>query len=70
VPLLIVASFISAAPSQAAIRLLACCCSNPKRHRSAEEFARADPYVSQGVVAKWRVCEWITVVGEGALTQV
>ena len=36
----------------------------------AEDFARADPYVSEGVVAKWRVCEWITVVGEGALTKV
>jgi uncharacterized protein YciI len=38
--------------------------------RVAEDFARADPYVSQGVVVKWRVCEWITVVGEGALTKV
>lgn len=36
----------------------------------AEDFARADPYVTQGVVAKWRVREWITVVGEGALTKV
>jgi uncharacterized protein YciI len=36
----------------------------------AEDFARADPYTSQGVVAKWRVCEWITVVGGGALTKV
>lgn len=36
----------------------------------AEDFARADPYVNAGVVARWRVCEWITVVGEGALTQV
>ena len=36
----------------------------------AEDFARADPYVTQGVVAAWRVREWITVVGEGALTQV
>jgi uncharacterized protein YciI len=36
----------------------------------AEDFAHADPYVAQGVVAKWRVCEWITVVGEGALTKV
>jgi uncharacterized protein YciI len=35
----------------------------------AEEFAQADPYVSQGVVAKWRVCEWITVVGKDALTK-
>jgi uncharacterized protein YciI len=36
----------------------------------AEDFARADPYVTRGVVATWRVREWITVVGEGALTQV
>ena len=36
----------------------------------AEDFARADPYVSQGVVTAWRVREWITVVGEGALTKV
>lgn len=36
----------------------------------AEDFARADPYVSQGVVTSWRVREWITVVGEGALTKV
>jgi len=38
--------------------------------QTAEDFARADPYVTQGVVATWRVREWITVVGEGALTQV
>ena len=36
----------------------------------AEDFARSDPYVTQGVVAAWRVREWITVVGEGALTKV
>jgi uncharacterized protein len=36
----------------------------------AENFARADPYTSQGVVTSWRVREWITVVGEGALTKV
>lgn len=36
----------------------------------AEEFARADPYTSQGVVTSWRVREWVTVVGEGALTKV
>jgi uncharacterized protein len=36
----------------------------------AEDFARADPYTSQGVVTSWRVREWITVVGEGALTKV
>lgn len=36
----------------------------------AEDFACADPYTSQGVVTSWRVREWITVVGEGALTKV
>ena len=37
---------------------------------AAEGFARADPYVQGGVVTSWRVREWITVVGEGALTKV
>jgi uncharacterized protein YciI len=36
----------------------------------AEDFARADPYTSGGVVSSWRVREWITVVGEGALSKV
>ncbi len=36
----------------------------------AEDFASADPYVAQGVVTAWRVREWITVVGEDALTRV
>ena len=36
----------------------------------AEDFARHDPYTSEGVVTSWRVREWITVVGEGALTKV
>ncbi|MGQ0531175.1 MAG: YciI-like protein [Caulobacteraceae bacterium] len=36
----------------------------------AEGFARADPYTSQGVVTSWRVREWLTVVGEGALAKV
>ena len=36
----------------------------------AEDFARADPYVTQGVVRSWRVRGWITVVGEQALTAV
>ena len=29
----------------------------------AEEFARADPYVTNGLVTSWRVREWKTVVG-------
>jgi uncharacterized protein len=32
----------------------------------AEEFAAADPYVTGGLVTKWRVREWTTVVGTGA----
>jgi len=32
----------------------------------AERFARADPYVTNGLVDRWRVREWTTVVGEGA----
>lgn len=30
----------------------------------AEKFARADPYVTSGIVKRWRVREWTTVVGE------
>ncbi len=32
----------------------------------AEAFAQADPYVVSGLVTRWRVREWTTVVGEGA----
>jgi uncharacterized protein len=35
----------------------------------AETFARADPYVASGVVRSWRVREWVTVAGAGALTK-
>lgn len=30
----------------------------------AEEFAKNDPYVLNGLVATWRVREWTTVVGD------
>ena len=33
-------------------------------------FVESDPYVKNGLVTGWRVQEWTTVVGEGALTQV
>jgi uncharacterized protein YciI len=36
----------------------------------AEAFAAADPYVLNGVVVRWRVREWTTVVGETAATPV
>ncbi|GIL06595.1 MAG: hypothetical protein BroJett031_31150 [Betaproteobacteria bacterium] len=29
----------------------------------AEAFARADPYVKNGIVTRWRVRRWTTVVG-------
>lgn len=32
----------------------------------AESFARADPYVLNGLVTRWRVREWNTVAGEAA----
>lgn len=37
---------------------------------AARAFAEADPYVANGLIAKWRVREWTTVVGDGALTKV
>jgi uncharacterized protein YciI len=33
---------------------------------AAEAFARADPYVVNGLVKQWRVREWTTVVGRDA----
>ena len=36
----------------------------------AEDFARADPYVTGGLVERWHVREWTTVVGELAATPV
>lgn len=32
----------------------------------AEAFAKADPYVRNGLVKNWRVREWTTVVGRDA----
>jgi uncharacterized protein YciI len=36
----------------------------------AEAFAKADPYVLAGLVTRWRVRPWMTVVGEGAANPV
>lgn len=33
---------------------------------AAEKFAAADPYVKNGLVARWRVQPWNTVVGRDA----
>ena len=36
----------------------------------AEDFARADPYVTNGLVRSWSVRPWTTVAGEAATTPV
>jgi uncharacterized protein len=36
----------------------------------AEAFARADPYVVHGLVKRWHVRAWMTVVGDIAATPV
>ena len=33
---------------------------------AAEAFAAVDPYVRNGLVTRWRVRAWATVVGDGA----
>jgi len=37
---------------------------------SAAAFARADPYVANGLVRAWRVTPWATVVGKDAAAPV
>ena len=37
---------------------------------AAERFATGDPYVRNGLVKKWYVREWTTVVGDGAETKI
>ena len=34
--------------------------------KAAEAFAQVDPYVVNGLVTRWRVREWTTVVGRDA----
>ena len=33
---------------------------------AAEAFAKADPYVTNGLVTKWSIRKWNTVIGDGA----
>ena len=35
-----------------------------------EDFAKADPYVTHGLVRRWHVREWTTVAGTGAETPI
>ena len=36
----------------------------------AERFARSDPFVTNGLVTRWRIRPWTTVVGDTAAQQV
>jgi uncharacterized protein len=36
----------------------------------AQDFAKADPYVLNGLITRWRVREWTTVVGSLAAAPV
>ena len=36
---------------------------------AAEAFAKSDPYVMSGVVTRWYIREWTTVVGDDAEVQ-
>lgn len=38
--------------------------------RAAVEFAKSDPYVLHGLVKRWSVREWTTVVGENCTNPV
>ncbi|QIK78602.1 YciI family protein [Sphingomonas piscis] len=38
--------------------------------RAAEAFARSDPYVTNGLVERWEVRPWTTVIGDLAATPV
>ena len=48
-------------PVDGAVLLFAC--DSPE---AVEAFAATDPYVLNGLVARWRVRTWTTVVGEAA----
>ncbi len=36
----------------------------------AEKFVKADPYVKNGLIKKWHIREWTTVVGESSTTPI
>jgi uncharacterized protein YciI len=52
-------------PADQAILMFKCDTPEPVRR-----FAEADPYVTRGLVASWRVRQWNTVVGEDATNPV
>ncbi len=36
-----------------------------RSQEAAESFAKADPYVANGLVKRWHVRKWTTVIGDG-----
>lgn len=52
-------------PSDGAVLLFKC-----ESKSVPEEFARNDPYVRSGLVSRWWIRSWNTVVGDAALTPV
>ncbi len=54
-----------AEPADSAVFLFDCASAEP-----VEAFAKADPYVANGIVVRWRVRPWTTVVGDLAKTPV
>lgn len=38
--------------------------------KTVEDFAKADPYVINGIATSWQVREWTTVIGKDALTKI
>ena len=37
---------------------------------AAEEFACRDPYVANGLITQWYIREWMTVIGDLAITPI
>lgn len=52
-------------PTDGAALLFSC-----ESRTTVERFASADPYVLAGLVVRWQVREWTTVVGHDAATPV
>ena len=58
---LVIAGALTEGPSSAALVF------QGDSPRVAEAFAEADPYVTAGLVTRWWVSEWLTVVGDQAM---
>lgn len=61
---------VPATGANAASRLGAVLLFQADSPKVAEDFAKADPYVLNGLITRWRVREWTTVVGDQASVRV